>query len=192
MELRTNFVPVETLVPGEGALHAEVRTTHGVFVIRLHEDKAPSTVSNFVGLASGRTEWVDPMSGRAVCRPLYDGTEILRALPDLIVHFGDPTNSGRGGPGYRFDDEIHAELRHDRAGVVSMANAGIRQGAGTNGSQFFVLLDPRPELDEKYSVFGEVVKGMDAIVRMSELPTDLNDRPLQRGVIERVVFSRIA
>lgn len=191
MELRTNFVPAETLVPGEGALHAEVRTTHGVFVIRLHEGMAPNTVSNFVGLAKGAADWIDPMTGRMVQRPLYDGTEILRALPELIVHFGDPTNSGRGGPGYSFDDEIHPELRHDRAGVVSMANAGTRQGAGTNGSQFFVLLDPRPELDDKYSVFGQVVEGLVALQRVSELPTDLNDRPLQRGVIEAVRLSRV-
>jgi len=190
VELRTNFVLAETLVPGEGALHAEVRTTHGVFVIRLHEDKTPRMVSNFVGLASGAVEWIDPMTGHTVHRPLYDGTEVLRALPGLIVHFGDPTNSGRGGPGYRFDDEFHPELRHDRAGIVSMANAGSRQGGGTNGSQFFVLLDPRPELDDKYSVFGEVVEGLEVLKRMSGLPTDLNDRPLQGGVIEGVSLSR--
>lgn len=185
-------MPAETLVPGEGALHAEVRTTHGVFVIRLHEEQAPVTVSNFVGLASGSMAWIDPMTGREAQRPLYDGTEILRALPALIVHFGDPTNSGRGGPGYRFDDEFHPALRHDRPGVVSMANAGTRDGAGTNGSQFFVLLDPRPDLDDQYSIFGEVIAGLEAVERMSKVPTDLNDRPLRRGVIEGITLSRVS
>lgn len=177
-------------MPGEGALFAELHTTLGVATLRLHEQETPVTVANFVGLATGSIPWVDPIAGCSTIRPLYEGTEVLRALPDLLVHFGDPTNSGRGGPGYRFENEFVPTLRHDRAGVVSMANSGSPGGEGTNGSQFFVLLDPRPDLDDSYTVFGEIVEGLEVLRDISRLASDLNDRPLQRCLIDRVCVRR--
>lgn len=190
MESAPSFKDASALVPGEGALFAKVETNAGVFTVRLHEGRAPRTVANFVGLATGQQPWVDPDTGLEVRRPLYDGTEVLRALPGLLVHFGDPSNSGRGGPGYTFDDEIHDDLRHRQPGVVSMANAGTRRGQGTNGSQFFVLLDPRPDLDGRYTVFGKVEEGLDVLRRLAEQATDLDDRPLHRSVIERITVVR--
>jgi len=124
---------------------AVIHTEKGDMTIQLFADKAPRTVNNFVFLAK---------------EGFYDGTIFHRVITDFMAQGGDPTGSGRGGPGYRFDDEFHPSLRHDKPGVLSMANAG----PNTNGSQFFITHVPTPWLDGKHSVFGQVTKGMDVLM----------------------------
>jgi len=167
-------------------LYATLKTNMGVIVIRLFDDKAPKTVENFVGLATGTKEWTDPRSGQKVKQPLYNGTIFHRVIPGFMIQGGDPLGRGTGGPGYRFADEFHAELRHNKAGILSMANAG----PNTNGSQFFITLAPTPHLDNRHSVFGEVVQGQEAVVAIGNAPRGANDRPVKDVVLQEVVISR--
>ncbi len=170
----------------QGPLYATFKTSMGDIVVRLFEDKAPKTVENFVGLATGTKEWTDPKTGQKVKRPLYNGTIFHRVIPNFMIQGGDPLGTGRGGPGYRFADEFNPELRHNKAGILSMANAG----PNTNGSQFFITLAPTPHLDDHHSVFGEVVKGQDVVVAIGNVPRDRNDRPLKDVVLKEVTISR--
>ena len=167
-------------------LYATLKTNMGVIVIRLFDDKAPKTVENFVGLATGTKEWTDPRSGQKVKQPLYNGTIFHRVIPGFMIQGGDPLGRGTGGPGYRFADEFHAELRHNKAGILSMANAG----PNTNGSQFFITLAPTPHLDNRHSVFGEVVQGQEVVVAIGNAPRGANDRPVKDAVLQEVVISR--
>ena len=167
-------------------LYATLKTNMGVIVIRLFDDKAPKTVENFVGLATGTKEWTDPRSGQKVKQPLYNGTIFHRVIPGFMIQGGDPLGRGTGGPGYRFADEFHAELRHNKAGILSMANAG----PNTNGSQFFITLGPTPHLDNRHSVFGEVVQGQEVVVAIGNAPRGANDRPVKDAVLQEVVISR--
>lgn len=170
----------------KGPLYATLKTSMGDVVIQLFEDKAPKTVANFVGLASGTKEWSDPKTGEKVKKPLYNGTIFHRVIPGFMIQGGDPLGSGMGGPGYRFEDEFHPDLRHTKGGILSMANAG----PNTNGSQFFITLAPTLYLDNKHSVFGEVVKGQDIIVAIGNTPRDGRDRPVKDVVLKEVVISR--
>ena len=158
---------------GEGDLYAIVTTSMGRFVILLHEKKAPRTVANFVGLATGFKAWTDPRTGRGSSDPLYDGTLLHRVIPNFMIQGGDPLGQGTGGPGYQFRDEFHPDLRHDKPCVVSMANSG----PNTNGSQFFVTEVPTPWLDNRHSVFGLVVDGAELISKIANVPRDTRDRP---------------
>ena len=167
-------------------LYATLKTGMGVSVIRLFEDKAPKTVENFVGLATGTKEWTDPKTGQRVRRPLYNGTIFHRVIPGFMIQGGDPLGRGTGGPGYRFADEFHPDLRHNKAGMLSMANAG----PNTNGSQFFITLAPTPHLDNRHSVFGEVVQGHEVVVAIGNSPRGANDRPVKDAVLQEVVISR--
>ena len=167
-------------------LYATLKTNMGVIVIRLFDDKAPKTVENFVGLATGTKEWTDPRSGQKVKQPLYNGTILHRVIPGFMIQGGDPLGRGTGGPGYRFADEFHPELRHNKAGILSMANAG----PNTNGSQFFITLAPTPHLDNRHSVFGEVVQGQEVVVAIGNAPRGANDRPVKDAVVQEVVISR--
>ena len=144
----------------KGPLYATLKTSMGDIVIQLFEDKAPKTVANFVGLASGTKEWTDPKTGEKVKRPLYNGTIFHRVIPGFMIQGGDPLGNGTGGPGYKFEDEFSPELRHNKPGIISMANAG----PNTNGSQFFITHKETPFLDGKHSVFGEVVKGQEVVI----------------------------
>jgi cyclophilin family peptidyl-prolyl cis-trans isomerase len=128
---------------------ATIATPLGDIVVELFADKAPKTVNNFVALARDG---------------FYDGVTFHRVIPGFMAQGGDPTGSGRGGPGYRFEDEFHPDLRHDGPGVLSMANAG----PGTNGSQFFITHGPTPHLDDRHTVFGKVVEGMDVVLAIPE------------------------
>ena len=168
------------------ALYATLKTSMGEIVIRLFDDKAPNTVANFVGLATGTKEWSDPKSGQRVRRPLYNGTIFHRVMPDFMIQGGDPLGRGTGGPGYRFADEFHPDLRHSKPGILSMANAG----PNTNGSQFFITHQATPWLDDKHSVFGEVVKGHEVVEAIGRVPRDARDRPLTDIVLAEVVISR--
>jgi peptidyl-prolyl cis-trans isomerase A (cyclophilin A) len=165
---------------------AKFRTSEGDFTVELFEDRAPATVANFIGLAEGTREWIDPRSGRPVTRPFYDGLIFHRVIDGFMIQGGCPLGTGTGGPGYRFADEFGPGLRHDRAGILSMANAG----PDTNGSQFFITLAPTPWLDGKHAIFGEVVEGLDVIRRIGGTSTDQHDRPRRDIVIHSVTIER--
>ncbi|MFP4597110.1 MAG: peptidylprolyl isomerase [Persicimonas sp.] len=173
-------------VPGEGQLHAVLHTNHGDIDIKLFEDRAPKTVANFVGLATGKRTWKDPGTGAEKNEPFYDGIIFHRVIDGFMLQGGDPTGTGRGGPGYKFADEFHPDLRHDEPGKLSMANAG----PNTNGSQFFITLAATPHLDGKHAVFGEVADGMDVVREIGSVPTAAADRPKEDVVIESVDVER--
>ena len=170
----------------KGPLYATIKTSAGDVVVLLFEDKAPKTVANFVGLATGTKEWTDPKSRQQVKRPLYNGTIFHRVIPDFMIQAGDPLGNGTGGPGFRFEDEFHPELKHSKAGILSMANAG----PNTNGSQFFITMKVTPWLDGKHSVFGEVVKGQEVVSAIANMPRDSRDKPVKDVVLQEVVISR--
>ncbi len=170
----------------KGPLYVTLKTSMGEIVIQLFDDKAPKTVANFVDLASGTKEWTDPKTREKVKRPLYNGTIFHRVIPGFMIQGGDPLGNGTGGPGYRFADEFHPDLKHFKAGILSMANAG----PNTNGSQFFITQKATPWLDGKHSVFGEVVKGQNVVDAIVNVPRDLRDRPMKDVVIQEVVISR--
>jgi peptidyl-prolyl cis-trans isomerase A (cyclophilin A) len=172
------------LSPG---IYAHVTTTQGSFTVRLFDKEAPQTVANFVDLAEGKKRWTDPASGAGVERPFYDGLIFHRIIDGFMIQGGDPKGDGTGGPGYEFADEFHASLRHDKPGILSMANAG----PNTNGSQFFITLAPTPHLDNRHAVFGEVISGLDVIKQIGAAPTDRRDRPLKDIAIERVAIERV-
>jgi peptidyl-prolyl cis-trans isomerase A (cyclophilin A) len=184
----------EINVPGQGQLYAKLVTTLGDIIIRLEEQRAPNTVKNFVGLAMGTIEWKDPKSNAPMKgTPLYDGVRFHRVIPDFMIQCGDPSsrypelaaNWGRGNPGYRFDDEFHPQLRHDGPGVLSMANSG----PGSNGAQWFITERATPHLDNKHSVFGKVVSGLDVVNNIARVPTT-RDRPNQDVVVQKVEIYR--
>jgi peptidyl-prolyl cis-trans isomerase A (cyclophilin A) len=168
------------------ALYAHFETTLGSFTVELFEDKAPKTVANFAGLAEGSKEWKHPKTGEKHQTPFYDGIVFHRIISGFVIQGGDPLGAGYGGPGYQFEDEFHPSLRHDRAGMLSMANAG----PNTNGSQFFITLGPTPHLDRRHSIFGAVVKGMDVIDQIGKVKTDKNDKPVTPVVMNKVTISR--
>jgi len=177
----------EIRVSGSGQLYARFVTTHGNIVIRLEEERAPKTVKNFVGLATGTQEWVHPRTGQAQKgKNYYDGTIFHRVIPDFMIQGGDPLGAGTGGPGYRFEDEFHPQLRHSGPGVLSMANSG----PGTNGSQFFLTERATPHLDDKHSVFGLAIAGIDAIKKIARVATGARDKPAQDVVLQRIEIFR--
>ena len=166
--------------------YARFVTTEGDFTVRLFDTDAPRTVENFVGLAEGSKEWSDPRTNQKVRRPYYDGTIFHRVIDGFMIQGGDPLGQGIGGPGYNFQDEFHPKLRHNKAGVLSMAN----RGPNTNGGQFFITLAPTPHLDDRHSVFGEVVEGMDVVSRIGGTPAGDRDRPVKDIVIQHVAIER--
>jgi peptidyl-prolyl cis-trans isomerase A (cyclophilin A) len=166
--------------------YAHFETTLGNFTVELFDAKAPKTVANFVGLAEGSKEWKHPKTGERHKKPFYDGIIFHRVISGFVLQGGDPLGQGYGGPGYQFEDEFHADLRHDKAGVLSMANAG----PNTNGSQFFVTLAPTPHLDRRHSVFGKVVAGLDVVEQIGRVPTDAQDRPITPVVMNKVTIER--
>ena len=139
--------------------YARFDTSEGTFKIRLFDKEAPNTVGNFVGLAEGTKEWRDPATGERRKAPFYDGVTFHRVINGFMIQGGDRLGQGTGGPGYNFADEFHPKLRHDRAGILSMANAG----PNTNGSQFFITHVVTNWLDGKHTVFGKVLSGQDTV-----------------------------
>lgn len=163
---------------------AILHTNRGDISIDLFGNHAPETVDNFIGLAEGTKEYKTANASGSQEGPFYDGAVFHRVIDRFMIQGGDPTGTGRGGPGYNFGDEFHPELRFDRAYLLAMANAG----PGTNGSQFFITTTPTPHLNNAHTIFGEVTdpesqKVVDAI---GTTPTDRMDRPIEPVVIESV------
>ena len=165
---------------------AHFTTTEGNFSVQLFDDLAPKTVANFTGLAEGTIEWTDPRTGKRSKTPYYDGTVFHRVIDGFMIQGGDPLGQGTGGPGYKFADEFHAKAKHTKAGILSMANAG----PNTNGGQFFITLDATPWLDNKHSVFGEVISGMDVVSKIGSTKTAPGDRPVKPISIETVTIEK--
>jgi len=169
------------------AVYAEFVTSEGNFTIRLFDQEVPNTVANFVGLAEGTKEWTDPRTNKKVTQPYYDGIVFHRVIDGFMIQGGDPLGQGTGGPGYTFADEFNPTLRHDKSGKLSMAN----RGPNTNGGQFFITLAPTPWLDNKHSIFGEVVEGMDVVNKIGGVATSKpGDRPLKPITVESVTIER--
>lgn len=170
------------------ALYATLHTNYGSIRLELFPNHAPKTVRNFVELAEGTRPYTDPRTGQPGSGPYYDGTISHRVISGFMIQMGDPTGTGRGGPGYQFADEFHPELRFDRPYLLAMANAG----PGTNGSQFFITVSPTPHLNNRHTIFGQVADEQSAKVvdAIANTPTNPADRPLQDVVIERVEIER--
>ena len=171
----------------ESGVYATFETSMGRIICRLFEKEAPKTVENFVALAEGRREFLDGSTGGKVTRPFYNKLKFHRVIPEFMIQGGCPRGDGTGGPGYNFEDEFHPNLRHDRPGILSMANSG----PNTNGSQFFITMVPTPWLDNRHSVFGRVVEGQDITKRICEVPRDAQDGPRTPIVLESVIIERV-
>ncbi|MEX3105025.1 MULTISPECIES: peptidylprolyl isomerase [unclassified Streptomyces] len=165
---------------------ATLKTNHGDIVIKLFPDHAPKTVANFVELATGAREWVNPTTGQKTTDKLYDGTVFHRVIDGFMIQGGDPLGNGTGGPGYRFADEFHPELKFSKPYLLAMANAG----PGTNGSQFFITVGPTPHLNNRHTIFGEVITGAEVVDAIAKVDTGRNDRPKNDVVIQSVVVSQ--
>ena len=161
-------------------------TSEGTFKVKLYDDKAPKTVANFVGLAEGTREWTDPKTGKPATKPFYDGLVFHRVIDGFMIQGGCPMGNGMGGPGYKFADEFGLGLRHDRDGLLSMANSG----PNTNGSQFFITLAPTPWLDNKHAIFGEVTEGIEIVRAIGKIKTGAQDRPAKEIVVKSVTISK--
>jgi cyclophilin family peptidyl-prolyl cis-trans isomerase len=153
--------------------YAHFDTSMGNFTIQLFEEQAPKTVDNFVKLVE---------------KDFYNGVIFHRVIDGFMIQGGDPTGTGRGGPGYKFADEFHPQLRHNTEGILSMANAG----PNTNGSQFFITLAPTPHLDNRHAVFGKVVEGMDIVKKIGKTQTGAMDRPVTDVVMKTVKIEKVA
>jgi peptidyl-prolyl cis-trans isomerase A (cyclophilin A) len=170
--------------PGTYALF---KTSEGAIVCRLYEKDAPITVKNFTDLAEGKREWKDSVSGKGGSGTLYDGTIFHRVIPNFMIQGGDPSGTGMGGPGYKFQDETKGSPhKFDKPGKLAMANAG----PNTNGSQFFITVAPTPHLTGNHTIFGEVVEGQDIAVKIAGVPRNRQDRPLKDVVLESVTIER--
>jgi peptidyl-prolyl cis-trans isomerase A (cyclophilin A) len=167
---------------------AVLYTNAGPIRVELFDNHAPKTVKNFVELAEGTREYVDPRTGQKGSGPYYDGTIFHRVIDNFMIQGGDPTGTGRGGPGYTFADEIHPELTFNRKYLLAMANAG----PGTNGSQFFITTAPTDWLNRKHTIFGEVTdaESQKVVDVIGSTRTGPGDRPVQDIVIERVEIER--
>ncbi|MCL2011319.1 MAG: peptidylprolyl isomerase [Cystobacterineae bacterium] len=167
-------------------LYVHMKTSMGNIVLRLFSKDAPKTVENFVGLASGEKEWTNPATGKDENKPLYTGTVFHRVIPGFMIQGGDPLGQGTGGPGYRFEDEFQSGRKFDKPGLLAMANAG----PNTNGSQFFITVVPTPHLNNRHTIFGEVVKGMDVVQKIVNAPRNKMDRPNEEIRIIEIKLSQ--
>jgi len=173
-------------------LYATLDTSKGQIEILLFQNHAPKTVRNFVELAEGTREWTDPSTRQKTSAKLYDGLVFHRVISGFMIQGGDPLGSGIGGPGYKFDDEIHPELVFDRPYLLAMANAGSQGGRGTNGSQFFITVGTPAHLNRKHTIFGEVADdaSRQVVDAIASVQTDRSDRPLEPVVLKSVTIER--
>jgi peptidyl-prolyl cis-trans isomerase A (cyclophilin A) len=175
-----------TKTPGT---YAVFNTNEGTITVRLFEGDAPVTVKNFLDLAEGKKEWTHPGTRARSSDKLYNGTIFHRVIPDFMIQGGDPTGTGMGGPGYKFQDETSgSKHRFDKAGKLAMANSG----PNTNGCQFFITVAPTPWLTGKHTIFGEVVEGQDIADKISKVPRGGQDKPHKPVVLESVTIERVA
>lgn len=182
--------PAKSAAPSarQPGLYATIQTSMGSIVCRLFEKEAPETVANFVGLARGTKEWTDPKTGQKVKRPLYPGTTFHRVIPDFMIQGGDPRGDGTGDPGYSIKDEIVPSLNFDQPGRLAMANT---DRPGTGGCQFFITEVPYPSLNQKYTIFGQVVEGQELVTTITRVTRDRgNDRPRTPVVIKTIRIGR--
>jgi peptidyl-prolyl cis-trans isomerase A (cyclophilin A) len=168
--------------------YAIFETSQGTIVCRLFEKEAPKTVENFIGLAEGTKEFTDETTGKKQKKNYYDGLVFHRVIPQFMIQGGCPRGDGRGGPGYTFADEFHPSLKHSKTGRLSMANAG----PNTNGSQFFITVAPTPWLDNRHTIFGEVIEGQDVADKISNLPREGSDRPRTPVVLQKLRIESVA
>jgi len=167
--------------------YAAIVTDFGTIVFELYEKQAPKTVKNFVDLALGNKEWIEPNTGQKVKKPFYNGLIFHRVIPNFMAQTGCPKGNGTGGPGYEFEDEFFDDLLFDRPGRVAMAN----RGPNTNGSQIFITVVPTPWLNKKHTIFGQVVRGLDVVEKIVSVPRDYRDKPLSPIYIRKVLVKRI-
>jgi len=168
-------------------LYAIFETSMGVITIVLYEKEAPNRVANFIELSECKKEWRDAKTGKMVKRPLYSGTIFHRVIPNFMIQGGDPSGNGTGGPGFNFEDEFTPKLRHDSPGRLSMAN----RGPNTNGSQFFITEVPTPHLDNRHTIFGQVIDGLDLVKKIARVKKARGDKPLKDVVLKKVTIKRI-
>lgn len=174
------------LTPGT---YAVFNTNEGKITVRLFESDAPITVKNFIELAEGKKEWIHPSTRAKSQDKLYNGTIFHRVIPDFMIQGGDPTGTGMGGPGYRFQDETrNSPHRFDQPGKLAMANSG----PNTNGCQFFITVAPTPWLTGNHTIFGEVVEGQDIAVKISKVPRNAQDKPHKPVELESLTIERVA
>jgi len=173
--------PATTPAPAQPT--ATIQTSMGDIHCTLFPDKAPETVANFIGLATGKKQWTDPKTGQIVKgKPLYDGTTFHRVIPDFMIQGGDPLGTGTGGPGYKFNDET-SDLKFDVPGRLAMANAG----PNTNGSQFYITEAATPWLDGKYNLFGQC-EDLDLVKKIARVPTAGGNKPVEPVIIKHIAI----
>ena len=172
----------------EAGTYAVFETSEGKIVCRLFEKEAPKTVKNFIDLAEGKRDWSDHVSGKAgKSAPLYNGTIFHRVIPQFMIQGGDPSGTGMGGPGYRFEDETKGSPhKFDRPGKLAMANAG----PNTNGSQFFITVAATPWLTGNHTIFGEVVEGQEVVDKITAVKRNAQDRPAKDVVLKAVTIEK--
>ncbi|HMO65375.1 MAG TPA: peptidylprolyl isomerase [Verrucomicrobiota bacterium] len=172
--------------PAADGLYARFDTSLGTFWCKLEHTLAPRTVANFVSLTEGSRPWLDYIKSNISRERFYDGLTFHRVVRGFVIQGGSPNGFGNDNPGYTFRDEFHPQLRHSAAGILSMANSG----ANSNGSQFFITLTNTPSLDDKHSVFGSVVEGLDVVFAIGAVPVTTNDRPVTPVLMQAVTIER--
>ena len=166
---------------------AVIKTNMGTITVTLFKDKAPLTVENFIGLATGTKEWTDPKTGKSMKgKSLYNGTIFHRVIPDFMIQGGDPLGQGIGGPGYKFQDEVGPLDSFSKPGILAMANSG----PNSNGSQFFITVAPTQHLNGHHTIFGEVTSGMDVVMKISKVDRGSMDRPTKEVKIENIKINK--
>jgi peptidyl-prolyl cis-trans isomerase A (cyclophilin A) len=174
--------------PRKPGSYAVFDTTMGTFVCELYEKLTPETVGNFVGLVEGTKEWKNPRGDIKKGVPYFNGTIFHRVIKNFMIQAGDITGTGTFSPVPRFRDEFMDTLKFDRSGVLAMANSG----PNTNGSQFFITVDPTPHLNGLHTIFGRVVEGYDVVEKISRVPVDSNSKPLEKVIINKITIDRVA
>jgi peptidyl-prolyl cis-trans isomerase A (cyclophilin A) len=165
-------------------VYAVFETSKGNITCLLYPQWAPKTVDNFIGLAEGTKEWVEPKTGEKTKKPLYTDTVFHRVIPGFMIQGGDPLGMGIGGPGYSFEDEFSTKLKFDRPGRLAMANSG----PDTNGSQFFITVESTPWLNNRHTIFGQVTEGQGVVDAITKVKRDNRDRPSEPVILKRIII----